>query len=369
MTENNFILDSQVDLPESGRLGWEAPSNIALVKYWGKHGMQIPANPSISLTLSHAKTTTRVAFKKKNPSTRELQFEFFFEGKRKADFEPKIRQFFERALPYLPYLPHYEWRIESGNSFPHSSGIASSASAMAALSLCLLSIEKMGNPGMSSSYFKQKASFLARLGSGSAARSIEGPLMQWGEDPHWEDSSDLFATVAKDDIHPVFRTYRDTILLVHQGKKGVSSTAGHGLMHGHPFAESRFGQARDHMKELKGILASGNVEKFIALVELEALSLHAMMMSSATPYLLMLPGTVAVLQEIWKFREQSGLPLGFTLDAGANVHLLYPEAQAKEIEDFIDKNLIVYCENQQYIRDAVGMGAKPLEEKGLTVVL
>ena len=139
-------------------------------------------------------------------------------------------------------------------------------------------------------------------------------------------------------------------------------------MHGHPFAESRFGQARNHMKELKEILASGDVEKFIALVELEALSLHAMMMSSATPYLLMLPGTVAVLQEVWKFREHTGLPLGFTLDAGANVHLLYPGKDAEEIEAFIDKNLVVYCENQHYIRDAVGMGAKPLEEEGLMSV-
>ena len=187
MTENNFILDSQVDLPESGRLGWEAPSNIALVKYWGKHGMQLPANPSISFTLSEAKTTTRLSFRKKKSPSEDLDFEFFFEGKRKLDFEPKIRQFFDRALPYLPYLSDYSWQIDSANSFPHSSGIASSASAMAALSLCLLSLEKLGHPEMDRTYFNQKASFLARLGSGSAARSIEGPLMQWGADPHWRE--------------------------------------------------------------------------------------------------------------------------------------------------------------------------------------
>ena len=365
MTTAEFKNDSLLDLPKEGRLGWEAPSNIALVKYWGKHGMQLPANPSISFTLSHAKTTTALVFEKKKQAKEGFDIHFSFEGEAKPDFEPKILQFFERALPYLPFLKDYRWKIDSSNSFPHSSGIASSASAMAALSLCLLSVEKQARPEMSETHFLHKASFLARLGSGSAARSIQGPLMQWGMDPHWSGSSDLFAQQIVEDVHPVFADYCDTILLVHQGKKGVSSTAGHGLMHGHPFAESRFDQARKHMSTIQGILKSGDVDAFIGLVELEALSLHAMMMSSSTPYLLMLPGTVAVLQEVWQFRRETGTPLGFTLDAGANVHLLYPAAHKQHVEQFIDEKLIAYCEKQQYICDSVGMGAKPLEEEGL----
>jgi len=368
MTTAEFKNDSPLDLPEGGRLGWEAPSNIALVKYWGKHGMQLPANPSISFTLSQAKTTTALSFEKKQKAGEGFDVHFSFEGEAKPDFEPKILQFFERAFPYLPFLKDYHWKIDSSNSFPHSSGIASSASAMAALGLCLLSVEKQARPEMSETHFMQKASFLARLGSGSAARSIQGPLMQWGADAHWSGSSDLFAQQIAQEVHPVFHDYCDCILLVHQGKKGVSSTAGHGLMHGHPFAESRFGQARKHMSDIKAILKSGDLDAFIGLVELEALSLHAMMMSSSTPYLLMLPGTVAVLQEVWQFRKETGIPLGFTLDAGANVHLLYPAAHKQNVELFIDEKLVVYCEKQQYIRDSVGLGAKPLEEEGLRAV-
>jgi diphosphomevalonate decarboxylase len=365
MTTADFKNDSPLDLPAEGRLGWEAPSNIALVKYWGKHGMQLPANPSISFTLSHAKTTTALSFEQKEQSGDGFDLHFSFEGKAKPEFEPKIQQFFERAFPYLPFLKKYRWKIDSQNSFPHSSGIASSASAMAALSLCLISVERRARPEMSETHFTQKASFLARLGSGSAARSIQGPLMQWGTDSHWPGSSDLFAQQIVQEVHPVFKEYCDCILLVHQGKKGVSSTAGHGLMHGHSFADPRFQQARKHMGDIKGILQGGDLEAFIALVELEALSLHAMMMSSSTPYLLMLPGTVAVLHEVWQFRKETSIPLGFTLDAGANVHLLYPAQYKQKVEQFIDEKLVVYCEKQQYIRDSVGSGAKPLEEEEL----
>ena len=360
MTEADFRITNSLDLPENGQVAWEAPSNIALVKYWGKHGMQLPANPSVSFTLSEATTKTAFTFEKKEAGP-DFDLQFIFEGQAKPDFEPKIRQFFERAFPYLPFLKDYRWSIASSNSFPHSSGIASSASAMAAMALNMVSVERLANPTLSDQDFLQKASFLARLGSGSAARSISGPLMQWGADQHWPGSSDLFAAQVNTDLHPVFENYCDSILLIHQGKKGVSSTAGHGLMHGHPFAASRFKQARKHMGDIREILKSGDLEAFIGLIELEALSLHAMMMSSATPYLLMLPGTVAVLQEVWAFRKETGIPLGFTLDAGANVHLLYSESDKEAVELFIDEKLVVYCENQQYIRDSVGKGAKPLE--------
>ena len=108
---------------------WEAPSNIALVKYWGKYGIQLPKNPSISFTLSNCTTTTEVIFspsdKKRYPT-----FEFYFNKKERSDFYPKINLFFVRILPYLPTLQNYHLKISSSNSFPHSSGIASSASEL-----------------------------------------------------------------------------------------------------------------------------------------------------------------------------------------------------------------------------------------------
>ena len=90
MTTAEFKNDSPLDLPEGGRLGWEAPSNIALVKYWGKHGMQLPANPSISFTLSQAKTTTVLSFEKKQKAGAGYDVHFSFEGEAKPDFEPKV---------------------------------------------------------------------------------------------------------------------------------------------------------------------------------------------------------------------------------------------------------------------------------------
>ena len=138
---------------------WEAPSNIALVKYWGKYGAQLPKNPSISFTLSYCKTTTEVIF---SPSDNKVDptFEFYFNKKERPDFHAKINQFFEYILPYLPGLKNYHLKISSSNSFPHSSGIASSASAMAALALCVVDFEKQFHEELTEKDFLKKASFL-----------------------------------------------------------------------------------------------------------------------------------------------------------------------------------------------------------------
>src|SRR5699024_4427406 len=136
-------------------------------------------NTSLSFTLSNCKTTTKLHYTKKEEG--DFSFEVRLDGKLQPDFRPKIKTFFERIESYLPFLRFYHFEIETSNSFTHSSGIASSASGMSALTLCLLTIEKDLNPEMTDAFFKEKASFLSRLGSGSASRSIEGPLVVWGE--------------------------------------------------------------------------------------------------------------------------------------------------------------------------------------------
>src|SRR5690606_36129871 len=120
---------------------------------------------------------------------------------------------------YMPFVKDYHFNIDTKNTFPHSSGIASSASGMSALALCLMSIEKKLNPEISEDYFNQKASFLARLGSGSACRSIEGNLIVWGETKTIEGSSDLFGVKYPYKVHENFNQYQDTILLVDKGEK------------------------------------------------------------------------------------------------------------------------------------------------------
>jgi diphosphomevalonate decarboxylase len=355
LLEKDFIATTNNSI-ESASFEWSAPSNIALVKYWGKKERQIPANPSISFTLNNCKTITKLEVVKKSENN-DFSFDLLFEGKPKEDFKPKIQKFFERIEQFCPFLKEYHFKIDTQNTFPHSSGIASSASGMAALAMNIMSLEKAINPSISDNYFYAKASFLARLGSGSACRSIKGEVVVWGNHAEIKGSSDLFG-VEFSAIHQNFKNYQDTILLVDKGEKQVSSTVGHDLMHNHPFAERRFTQAHENLFKIKAILSSGNVEEFIKIVESEALTLHAMMMTSMPYFILMKPNTLEIINKIWKYRTDTQVPVCFTLDAGANVHVLYPENVKENVLQFIQNELIEYCQNGQYICDEIGNGAK-----------
>lgn len=357
MTEKDFIPAGPLELPDSGTFRWQAPSNIALVKYWGKRAGQIPANPSLSFTLDTSATRTELSFRPAASSASTPGFRVLLDGEPAPHFGEKIREFFERILPYQPFLTRYEFEIRTGNTFPHSSGIASSASGMAALALCLMDLEQTAFPEMGEEAFYRKASFLARLGSGSACRSVHGALVHWGRHSAVPGSSDLYGIPYPLEVAPVFASFEDTILLVDRGQKRVSSSAGHGLMQSHPFAAARFDQARSHMDALGPILRDGDLPAFVALVESEALTLHAMMMASNPYYILMKPGTLQILERIWEFRRSSGEPVCFTLDAGANVHLLYPAASAPRVLAFVQDELLTFCQEGQHIRDRVGDGA------------
>ncbi|MDN3671490.1 diphosphomevalonate decarboxylase [Flavobacterium branchiarum] len=355
-TANDFIPKKYTADITKGNFEWSAPSNIALVKYWGKKDNQIPANPSVSFTLNNCKTITKLAFDKKETSN-DFTFDLLFEGKPKEDFKPKIQKFLERIFLYLPFLKDYHFTIDTQNTFPHSSGIASSASGMAALAMNFMSLEKVLNPDMTDEYFYQKASFLARLGSGSACRSVKGNVVVWGNQANIKGSSDLFGVEFPHAIHQNFHNYQDTILLVDKGEKQVSSTVGHDLMHDHPYAERRFAQAHENLDKLIGIFENGNLDEFIKVVESEALTLHAMMMTSMPYYILMKPNTLQIINAIWKFRTETQIPVCFTLDAGANVHVLYPENVTEKVLQFIKDELVVFCQNGQYLCDKIGEGA------------
>lgn len=355
LSEKDFIANLTATI-ENGNFQWSAPSNIALVKYWGKKEHQIPANPSISFTLNDCKTITKLAFARKEDNN-VFSFDLLFESKPKEDFKPKIEKFLERIDVYCPYLKQYHLTIDTENTFPHSSGIASSASGMAALSMNIMSLEKVLNPTMTEDYFYQKASFLARLGSGSACRSIKGRVVVWGNHTEIEGSSDLFGVAFPSKIHENFKNFQDTILLVDKGEKEVSSTIGHDLMHNHPFAAQRFAQAHQNLSAVKTILETGNLKEFIKIVESEALTLHAMMMTSLPYFILMKPNTLEIINKIWKFRNETNIPVCFTLDAGANVHVLYPENVREAVLQFIKGELVGYCQNGQYICDSIGTGA------------
>lgn len=366
-SEKEFIVSNYNLIDEIG-FSWSAPSNIALVKYWGKienvldyngnRAKQIPANPSISFTLNNCKTITSVTFSKKGNST-NFSFDLLFEGQPKEEFKPKIQKFLDNIDVFCPYLKEYHLVIDTQNTFPHSSGIASSASGMAALAMNIMSLERALIPEISMDYFYSKASFLARLGSGSACRSVKGEVVIWGEHKT-SNSSNLFG-VEFDEMHANFTNFQDTILLVDKGEKQVSSSVGHNLMHNHPFAEKRFDQANENLEQMKQILKSGNLDEFIKITESEALTLHAMMMTSMPYFILMKPNTLAIINKIWSFRNETKIPVCFTLDAGANIHVLYPEKVKNEVLQFIKNELVGYCQNEQYICDQIGNGANQLK--------
>ncbi len=335
-----------------------APSNIALVKYWGKEDIQIPKNTSLSFTLSNCKTTTFLELEEKKEAIEETQIRVFLDDKETPSFVPKIQKFFRLIDAYCPYLKHYNATIRTSNTFPHSSGIASSASGMAALALCLVQVEKSLQPEILEADLRKKASFLARLGSGSASRSIDGGLILWGKHQEIDGSSDLFAVPISSKIDPIFKDYQDTVLLIDRGQKQVSSSLGHSLMNGHPFAEARFAQAQNNITELQSYLASGNLKEFMRLVESEALTLHAMMMCSRPYFILMAPQTMEVIHKIWSYRDETKIPVCFTLDAGANVHLLYPKKYTTEVHEFIEQELKQHCQDQAFIHDEVGAGGE-----------
>jgi len=358
LTEQDFVFkNSNVTIPKNGSYTWKTPSNIALVKYWGKREPQLPENPSISFTLDACFTLTTLEFKCK-ANDKEIQFDIFFEGKKKDGFKPKIKNFLDLIQQYVPFITEYDFVIHTRNSFPHSSGIASSASGMAALALCIMSMEKALNPNISNALFYEKASFLARLGSGSASRSIKGPLVVWGKHKEIEGSSDLYGVEFPSTIHENFKNYHDTILLVDKGEKQISSTVGHDLMHNHPFAQKRFEQAYQNLSKLVTVLQNGDIKEFITIVESEALTLHAMMLTSNPCFILMKPNTLSIINKIWEFRTRTNANLCFTLDAGANVHILYPEKEKEIVNQFIVNELIQFCQNNHYICDRVGLGAK-----------
>jgi diphosphomevalonate decarboxylase len=340
--KENFTIHTQT-VSES------CPSNIALIKYWGKYADQIPANSSISYTLNHCKTNTSMEF----IADGAFSVQTFLAGNEEVKFAEKIEKYFKNIEQYLPWILKGKYIIRTENTFPHSSGIASSASGFGAIAKCLMALDTSFTGKTSGEESLRKASFLARLGSGSACRSLYNGLVVWGKTDEVEGSSDLFGVQYPDaEIHDVFKNFNDWVLLIHEGQKSVSSTVGHGLMNTNPYAERRFQEARENFVPMKEILKKGDMERFIKLVEHEALTLHAMMMMSDPAFILMKTGTLAVINKIWDFRRETGLSLFFTLDAGANVHILFPNNGTEEqIKAFIEAELLQHTQKNGVVKD------------------
>ncbi len=343
----------------SGEIVWQSPSNIAVVKYWGKKGFQIPSNPSISFSLNRSYSKTRVLFR---PATgKNFKVRFLLNNTPQPDFKKKIISYFKSLTKIFPFIEQLDFEIHSNNTFPHSAGIASSASGMSALALILCDIERYCfNRLTRLEDFFQKASFVARMGSGSASRSVFGGWVAWGAIEGMEGTSDLFGVPIKNYIHSDFLNYQDSILLVETGTKKVSSRIGHDLMKNNPFAKDRFSQAKQNAKRLVKVLKAGDIDEFIRITESEALTLHAMMMASQPSFILMKPQTLNIIEEIRAYRRETGVPVCFTLDAGPNVHLLYPKSNRNQVNKFVRNDIKPYLGENGFIDDEIGPGPKKL---------
>jgi diphosphomevalonate decarboxylase len=338
------------------RSQWKCPSNIALVKYWGKRDFQKPMNPSLSFVLQNSFTETSVELHKDG----EQKVEFYFEGV-VSPFSDRIEKYLNTISGKLPWINKYHFIIHSTNSFPHSAGIASSASSFGALALCLTELDfRISGKETNSPEFWQKASELARMGSGSACRSVFPGFAFWGKTQLFESCSDEFACPVSEGIHPVFYGLRDAILMVDSGTKKVSSSVGHQLMDAHFYQRSRIAQAHENINEIYLALLTGDQAKFIAVVENEALSLHAMMMTSNPSFLLLKPNSLELISRIRKFREKSKIPVCFTIDAGPNIHMLYFQENELDVKAFIERELLVFCENGKWIDDQIGTAPERL---------
>lgn len=341
--------------PNKAKISVKAPSNIAWIKYWGKTGVQLPMNASISMTLSNCFTKTDVEFEFGEALRPDISF--LFHGKENESFLPKIDTFVERIKDDYPFVSEIKkLKIYSENTFPHSSGIASSASAFAALAFAF---ENVMAKISSSEIDLKRASSAARLGSGSACRSLFGQINQWGELESTNGSDEH--SIAVENVHEIFKGAKNAVLVVSSEKKSVGSTLGHSLMKGHPYARARIHQANQNAKKALEDIKNGDVWSLGKIIEEEAMSLHALMMTSSPSFMLMKPNTMEIIDKVKAFRSEFDIPIFFTLDAGPNPHLLYFASDSEKVEEFIKTDLAPLCENSFIIFDEIGSGAQVLE--------
>lgn len=290
-----------------------AGSNIAFIKYWGvaDKTLNIPLNDSISMTLDTMYTVTTVDF---DP---DLPADIVIIGGNEEQGDP-----LRRASRHLDLLRARAGvttraRVTSANNFPMAAGIASSASAFAALTLA-------ANEALGLGLDAQELSRVARRASGSASRSLYGGFVQWYAGT---DDQSSYA----DPIAPAGHwALRDIVAVVAPERKKVSSAEGHLLASASPFLEARLSQAQALVPKVRDAILARDLMELGPLIEADALAMHFVMMSSDPPLFYWSPATINIIKKCHEWREQ-GLQVYFTIDAGPNVHLICEDYQEAEL--------------------------------------
>lgn len=236
----------------------------------------------------------------------------------------------ERVVRHLDHLRKragstVRCRVASHNSFPASAGLASSASAFAALTVA-------GFEALGTKVSAREASSFARLGSGSAARSIFGGFVEW----HAGSTHD--ASYAEEIAPPSHLDLHDVVVIFEEGEKKVGSSEGHGLATTSPLNAGRVQRVPDLLAKVRDGILARDIDQLGAAAEEDALLMHAVMMTSQPPLLYWSEGTLRGLHAVRAWRE-SGLKVYATIDAGPNLHLLCMGKDAPEVRRRVQEEL------------------------------
>ncbi len=306
-----------------------APSNIAFIKYWGKkdEDLKIPENGSISINLSNLLTTTTVEFNLKYK--RDLII-----INNKTDHEEANRVIKHLDLIRKSANIFLKAKVVSNNNFPEGTGLSSSASGFAALTLA-------ATKAIGLKLEEKELSILARQGSGSACRSIPDGFVEW------------VGGVAKS-LYPLnYWKIIDVVAIVSQEKKETSSTDGQKLATTSPFFKTRLNNINKKISQFKESLKTKNFTQFGQIIEEEALELHAIMLTSNPSLIYWQPETIKLMKLVKKWRNE-GLEVYFTVNTGQDIHLIIEEKNTEKLV----KKLKGIKEVKNIIVNSPAVGAK-----------
>lgn len=308
-----------------------APTNIAFTKYWGKKDeiLRLPENGSVSMCLSDLLTTTTVEF---SPKFKNDEIIINGGGVEKGEAERVIKHLDRvRKLAGQP-AGGLKAKVVSNNNFPSGTGLSSSASGFAALTLAASSAA-----GLNLS--EKDLSILARQGSGSACRSIPSGFVEWLDGDTSETS------YAKQIFPSNYWAIADVVAIVSEGKKEVSSTKGQQLATSSPFLAFRLAHMRQKNELVKKLIKEKNFKEFGELLEAEALELHSIMLTQKPALIYWTPGTLTIMKLVSHWRAE-GLPVYFTINTGQDIHLICEAENIDKVREKLNsieevKNVIV----------------------------
>ena len=294
-----------------------AHPNIAFIKYWGNrdHKLKLPSNGSISMTLSNLETRTSVKF---DSTLVEDRFVLNNEDQYGTSLE-RVRT----QLEVIRNMAEISRKAEviSESNFPVGAGIASSASGFAALTVAAAAAANLDLDSI-------ELSKIARLGSGSACRSILGGYVEWNVGT---DDQDSYAVQLADQNH---WKLCDLIVIVELSHKSVSSVSGHKLAESSPLQATRTRDAIRRLEICREAIFSKDFPSLAAIVEEDSNMMHAVMMTSDPQLIYWNPETIVVMKSVQEWRLD-GMEVCFTIDAGPNVHCLCTPSFEDELSDLL----------------------------------